>query len=738
MPGQCFRTLSLLAIALSAVAQAPKPITGGTIDKTSRDIINKNFNNGVWKNADGSVSIGSTLPTGTQIIPTVGTLGPSFYDSFSTRSGALANGWVTAVPGGWTISGGLASNSPILGAELLTDPGLEGTYTTGLNVNLTKNGSPTVSQSADVHGGSAAQAFTATAFNDRLNYPTVSAASGAQWYRFAVWGKRTAGTGIGTAYPEVFGSNVGPNSNTITGPLYDQSSYTLSEMYVRNSGGGTLFAYPAYDTASSAWDSVIVDDGSLKAVNLASMFAMQSGWSPDSTVRTVVNIKTGLAGLVARADSATNPQNFIVAYLYRRNQYIDVVLEKCVAGTWTTVSYVSGQANGIFTGSSNTVLQYPFEIRMVGSQVSVWWNGSQVIAPQTISDAGIMNNRLHGMFAGGNSTFSAFAVIPNASQVQYSVEYGGSSITTLVDDLHYQGISRSWLMSTYPQYQFSFGNQAQSGKNTFNNLVRWWTEGHLQNPNLFIFDSANDDGGTVSQRASEALIRLVRTYHPQAKIVWMNFFSVANATGTDPTATNQTAIDKWKALVSAYNLTTVDYQAAVVAGLPAVVAGGGNLSYWFADTIHPNTTNGQPLAESLLQTALTSAFLTYQQYPGSLPSRLYDDGSFERPATNLFGTQYTSQTGTWTTSGTTFTSSVANSTVTYTCTCMAWTITTTGGGSGNGVFGTDYNAQVSIDGGSYSVPSTMNGLLIDTTQNVHTVTFKVTSGTMSIVNFYAL
>src|SRR3990167_3969201 len=120
----------------------------------------------------------------------------SFAGSDGSMTGRLTDGLGQAESGGaglawetpgntWTIASNAAVNTPTQGAEMFTDPGLEGNYTAGLNDNLTKIGSPIVSQSADVHGGSKAQEFTGVAANDRIQQAQTLIVG--TWYRASCW-----------------------------------------------------------------------------------------------------------------------------------------------------------------------------------------------------------------------------------------------------------------------------------------------------------------------------------------------------------------------------------------------------------------------------------------------------------------------------------------------------------------------------------------------------------------------
>ncbi len=324
-----------------------------------------------------------------------------FEDNFNRSDGALGNNWAAST---WAIVGNAAVNTPTLGSELLTDPGLEANYTAGKCDTLTLNGSPaSITQSADVHGGSKAQQMQAAAFNNRLNWPTAAGVVG-QWYLYSVWTKRLSGSNNGTRI-ELFQTGMLP-VNTITVPIND-AAYTQKKISGLSTSTNALFRYPAIEVDGSApFSSVVVDDGSCKAITFSSLFAMR----PLSSTNGVVKIKFTTVddtyfGSVARADTQTSPDDFIMALLKRHPTYaatglIEVYLMKKVNNTYSTPPLISS--------SVTEVAGAWFELRFSGSTVSMWYNGVQVGTNQTISDVEILNNRYHGMFSTGGNTITDF------------------------------------------------------------------------------------------------------------------------------------------------------------------------------------------------------------------------------------------------------------------------------------------------------------------------------------------
>ena len=124
--------------------------------------------------------------------------------------------------GTWSISGSKLYNTPTLGTEVCSDPGLEATYTSGKCDTLTKGGTPTLAESADVHGGSKAQSFVADAQLENVRLAMTGLTAGT-WYSMSQWSKRSAGTKGGVALlTNINGTTMGPR---ITDANYTQKFF---------------------------------------------------------------------------------------------------------------------------------------------------------------------------------------------------------------------------------------------------------------------------------------------------------------------------------------------------------------------------------------------------------------------------------------------------------------------------------------------------------------------------------
>ena len=142
------------------------------------------------------------------------------------------------------------------------------------------------------------------------------------------------------------------------------------------------------------------DDVSMKALTLPSLLRSLNVYK--STVTANVNItltKGSQAGLVLNLDSASYPNNFILAY----HDGTNVRLVKAVAGVYTSLintaaTYVAGAT---------------LTISRSGNVYTVTYNGSQV-GTATISDYEIVNNTLVGLFDSYGNTFDNFTVYDNS------------------------------------------------------------------------------------------------------------------------------------------------------------------------------------------------------------------------------------------------------------------------------------------------------------------------------------
>lgn len=269
--------------------------------------------------------------------------------------------------------------TPTLGAELCTNPGLEGVYIAGLAPNWLKSGSPTISESADAHGGSSAQQFTAAASGNNIQQ-AVTVANKA-WHLLTCWGKRTAGSNSDAA----IGINNG--ATDYAGLPYQSASYAQAALSFR-SWATTVYPRPVRSILS-AFDTVIVDDVSLKALTFASCitFLGKRGQKNGTYICHPTITGQTCTGIIIEYLDANN---FVIAYQTRGRAFLEV----CSGGVWTTKIDLS--------------LTYAAaaELRVIvnGTSHSLYYNGLQVGTTQTIDNIGM------GLDVYGFNTYSGNTV----------------------------------------------------------------------------------------------------------------------------------------------------------------------------------------------------------------------------------------------------------------------------------------------------------------------------------------
>lgn len=315
-------------------------------------------------------------------------------------SGAWAAPWVAPT---WSAN----ANTPTLGAELLTDPGLEGTYTGGKCDAMSTLSTPTMSQSADVHGGSKAQSFTATAQNDALYQSITPLAQ--RWYQFSFWSKRTAGSS-NNIWPNVYQGGSSPSVNNYANPVAS-ATYTQKFITKRTANTGAMFAYPALENGTSGFETIIFDDISLKLIDTASMFATIETGAANMVVKTKWGWtnRDGLCGVIAKANAGMT--DFLIAYYFPISAaFTYCVLDKCVNGTYTNLIADWSNAGGAGSGATPANTEW-LEIRVNGTTVQLFHNDIQIGTDKTVNDATITPNTLAGAFSsGGGSLLASFFV----------------------------------------------------------------------------------------------------------------------------------------------------------------------------------------------------------------------------------------------------------------------------------------------------------------------------------------
>jgi hypothetical protein len=305
------------------------------------------------------------------------------YDSFSRADSLIGNGWTGPT---WSIIGNKLFNNPTLLGELLTDTSLEANYTAGKCDTLSKSGTPTLVQSADVHSGSKAQEYTSTANGNNVAWAGITPTA-LDWYRASVWTKRTAGTN---------GANVALFTQSSVGSTIiasNSAAYRNAVLVRLATNTNTMSLLPCYENSVTVFDTIIADDGSLQKITKSNLFCL----APVATLDYWISITIGLVnsgyekgavqgGAFGNFDSATG--SFLHAYCDGTKAYLD----KYLVGARTNLI----SATIIYNGPS------ALELRKNGLSVELWWAGSQVGTTQTldaVTDAAILANSGMGVFA---------------------------------------------------------------------------------------------------------------------------------------------------------------------------------------------------------------------------------------------------------------------------------------------------------------------------------------------------
>jgi hypothetical protein len=155
--------------------------------------------------------------------------------------------------------------SPVLGPNLLSDPGLEANYTGGLCDTISKYGTSFVAQSADVHSGSKAQQFAATAKRQNLYFNPITPSPGV-WYRCTAWGKRLSGSG-GTVRCGIYQNN----GQQRLSQAFVETDYTQKVVPYKPADASGIYVFAAYESDDTPLDAIVVDDVAFQALNTDSI-----------------------------------------------------------------------------------------------------------------------------------------------------------------------------------------------------------------------------------------------------------------------------------------------------------------------------------------------------------------------------------------------------------------------------------------------------------------------------------
>lgn len=298
----------------------------------------------------------------------------SFQDDFNRADGSLGSSWSGAT---WAIVSNKAVNTPAtLGSTIITNGNME------LDANWINSGTPTVNaqSNTEAHNGTYSRHFTTDVVFEGIKQNNITAVA-QKWYALRIWSKSSQSLYITI----VRGDGSGTYDGTITGT----GSWVQKLIVWREVGGGN-FGEVQIRSLDTAITDAYIDDVSMQALTLGELLNLISTSVANLTISIAVTLTIGASGGVAlNWDSRISPANGVVAY----HDGTRAILEKCVAGVWTTVisvsrTYAAGRVVKVVkSGTSYSLFYGP-----AGSE-------TQVGTTQTISDSGIVNNLYHGLFA---------------------------------------------------------------------------------------------------------------------------------------------------------------------------------------------------------------------------------------------------------------------------------------------------------------------------------------------------
>jgi hypothetical protein len=325
---------------------------------------------------------------------------PYTFNPASLPDGALPWPWVGAT---FAISGGKAINTPTLGAELLTDPGLEATYTDGKCGTLTLFGTPTLTDGApDVHGGSHAQQIVTTAGNQWLRMPSVTPVA-FTWYLCSMWEKLIAGASSADFKGLFSTGTFFPSGGAGYGMLINNVAWAQKKSSFVVTTTDAITFYVVYNQDAAA-HTAIVDDGSVKALTYSTLFSMIQ--IPVSRLATVKIQPAAIAdgtvsGVVAWGNANASPTTYLMATVNRRysENLLEIGLMKCVGGTYTQVIDITNVSE---------VANAWLEIRPVDNDtVGLYYNNTQISTNKDVTD---VPGTYSGFFISGGNNVKGFFV----------------------------------------------------------------------------------------------------------------------------------------------------------------------------------------------------------------------------------------------------------------------------------------------------------------------------------------
>ena len=306
---------------------------------------------------------------------------PYTFDPSALGDGALPSPWSGAT---WTIASGKVINTPNEGPPLSFNGDMEaGDPPTGWTP-----ANATAAADADVHGGSQSIKVTSTS---AAGYVTRNISLTAyKWYKFGLWVKRTAGQIDFLITP---GASIAPTPYHLS-----PSSYTNYVGAILTSGASITMALRGFDNGTVAyWDDITCTPLEwAEVINVIDFGVANVSVGGAGTIGSF-----SPAGVVVNCNSKTAPTHMVFAVHVGSRNYI--YMFKMINGTCTQlIGAASTYVSGVI----------PKIVKTSASVYQLWYNGLQIGTDQTVTDANLNNNTLHGLFSvgGGSQITSFFAV----------------------------------------------------------------------------------------------------------------------------------------------------------------------------------------------------------------------------------------------------------------------------------------------------------------------------------------
>ncbi len=279
------------------------------------------------------------------------------------------------------------ATSPVLGAELVTNGGME------IDANWENYSNPPTNERsvAIVHGGSYSRHVVGDTQYDGVKGAGFSTTAGA-WYLIDAWGYGVSGA-IWMSITK------GDNSGDLATLLLSNGAWQNFRRAVRQTIGGNE-TYPLAQSRTAGAAEFYIDDESVRGYTLSSLLSGQwdAGTRPGTYAAAVSGLTVNFqAGIVCCLDSHSTPLWMLKGYIDRATG--KAYLLKIENGTTTELIAVN---TAYVEGASPQVV--PVGADLTSMTVQLWYNGAQVGTDQTVD--------LH---AGYESKVDAFSTDPAAS-----------------------------------------------------------------------------------------------------------------------------------------------------------------------------------------------------------------------------------------------------------------------------------------------------------------------------------